>query len=56
MATDPGNPYKQRASGHEGIIYRCDECEYVATRVINLKNHKESKHEGIRYPCDNVTT
>ena len=32
--------------------YQCDECEYAATKVSNLKRHKESKHEGIRYTCD----
>ena len=40
-------------SKHEGIKYPCDQCEYSAVNLSNLKQHKEIKHEGIRYPCDN---
>ena len=29
----------------------CGECDYVATRAIDLKKHIESKHKGVRYPC-----
>ena len=32
--------------------YPCDQCEYVATFVSNLKKHKKINHEGVRYPCD----
>ena len=27
-------------------------CEYAATQLIALKNHKKSIHEGFRYSCD----
>ena len=37
---------------HQGLRYPCDQCEYVATEVHNLKLHIDSKHEGVRYPCD----
>ena len=31
---------------------QCDKCDYIATRVSNLKRHKKNKHGGKRYPCD----
>ena len=33
--------------------YVCDECEYVANILYNLKVHKSSQHEGLRHPCTN---
>ena len=41
--------YHHIRSKHEGIIF--DLCDYAATTLTNLKQHKEFKHEGIRYPC-----
>ena len=29
-----------------------DQCKYSATKLDNLKRHKESKHKDIRYICD----
>jgi len=37
---------------HNGVKYPCDQCEYVATRPGNLRQHKAAKHWGVRYPCD----
>ena len=37
---------------HEGINYQCDQCDYKATKKINLKRHKRVVHEGIKYKCD----
>ena len=36
---------------HRGVDH-CDQCDYAALTLGDLKRHKESKHEGIRYPCD----
>ena len=43
------------------FCYPCTECDYVATKASNLKQHKKSKHEGIRFslywmwlPCNNA--
>ena len=30
----------------------CDQCEYVAKKFSQLKDHQKAKHDGIRYPCD----
>lgn len=44
---------RHKAVVHEGILYPCDQCNYVATRTDHLKSHKEAKHEGIRrFACD----
>ena len=37
---------------HDGVRYSCEQCEYVATTVSSLKQHKDAKHEGVRYSCD----
>ena len=42
----------QKKAKHEVVRYSCDQCEHVATQVIDLKRHIEMKHEGVRYPCD----
>ena len=31
--------------------FPCDECEYVAKYMRNLKQHKKDRHEGVQYPC-----
>ena len=32
--------------------YKCDQCEFIASRSDYLKEHMESKHLGIRYNCE----
>jgi len=36
----------------EEVSLACDQCKYVATRIYDLRRHREGKHEGVRYPCD----
>ena len=36
---------------HEGVIYKCDQCDYRVRDRENLKNHKQSKHEGFVFWC-----
>ena len=33
-------------------IRPCDQCDFAASQLGNLKQHKKVKHERIRYPCD----
>ena len=33
-------------------IFPCDQCEYIAKRKHQLKEHKEARHDGVIYPCD----
>ena len=35
---------------HFEVRFPCDECEYVANKKVNLKQHKEA-HDEIFYPC-----
>ena len=35
-------------------LYPCDQCEYSAAELSNLKTHTKTKHEGIRYSCDQL--
>ena len=35
--------------------HACDQCQYSANKLSNLKQHKERKHEGVKYPCDQCT-
>ena len=32
--------------------FPCDECEYQATRISNLRTHKAGKHTGVKFPCN----
>ena len=32
--------------------FACNQCEYVAKKKFQLKEHCRSKHEGVVYPCD----
>ena len=60
VATDRPDLTKHKGEKHkesiinddEEPIFPCDQCEYVATQMGNLKTHKESIHQGIKYPCD----
>ena len=29
----------------------CDQCEYTATHISNLKRHKKARHDGVKFPC-----
>ena len=31
--------------------YQCEECNYKATRLFNLRQHIEGIHDGVKYPC-----
>lgn len=41
-----------KRSMHDGVRYPCDQCEYAATRILNLKLHIARKHDCIWCPCD----
>ena len=32
--------------GHEGIVYRCEQCDYRAKRKDTIKVHVDLKHKG----------
>ena len=36
----------------KGLRYKCNQCEYKATRKTNLTAHIQSVHEGLRYVCN----
>ena len=38
-------------SKHEGVVYPCDQCEYVTKAKKYLKEHIKSKHLGIQHNC-----
>ena len=51
--TKQGNPAKRpKLTEQKGLDYPCNLCEYVASKLSNLKRHIATKHEAIRYPCD----
>ena len=35
----------ERLEKESGVTYPCDECEYMAKRRENLKQHRRSKHQ-----------
>ena len=37
-----------KKSKHEGIRYPCNECEYAAIQVADLKRHKKRKHVTVK--------
>ena len=37
-----------KESVHEGVKYKCSECNYQATERGSLKKHRESVHEGVK--------
>lgn len=41
-----------RSGAIETTTNQCDQCEYSAHKLGNLKQHKAIQHEGVRYPCD----
>ena len=54
MARQPSD-LKRHTKGHEGIPYPCAQCNFIATKLVNLKQHLKTNHEGIKYPCDALT-
>ena len=41
---------KKRKRDDSDKVYPCDQCDFAATQLGNLKTYKESTPEGIRYP------
>jgi len=39
-------------SVHEGMMFPCESCDYLATEKSNLRKHIKSIHEGIRFSCE----
>merc|ERR1712133_174998 len=37
---------------HQGIEYRCNQCDYESDYKDSLTYHIQSKHENVRYYCD----
>ena len=40
---------------HYGLLFPCDQCEHVSTRLSNLKKHKLSKHDKVKHSCDHCS-
>ena len=40
---------------YQKVRYPCDQCDYKAKNVGNLKKHVESIHDGVCYTCDQCT-
>ena len=38
-------------SGHEGVKYPCNQCNYKATLKDSLQKHIKAIHDGVKYPC-----
>ena len=36
---------------HEGIKFRCNECDYQATQKSHLTSHQQSLHRDRKYDC-----
>ena len=36
---------------HEGVKYQCRQCDYLASSVGSLAEHKMTVHEGVKYRC-----
>ena len=46
------NEYQEdQADNNENVAYSCDQCNYNATEIQTIKNHKESCHK-VYYSCD----
>ena len=37
---------------HEGVVYKCDQCDYETHGTKNLRRHKTRVHDAVRFPCD----
>ena len=44
--------YRSAHKDQDATEYPCNQCDYQATRQVNLQQHIRSKHEGIKYPCN----
>ena len=43
---------QHKKSKHEGVVYCCDQCDFITSYSSDLKVHKNAKHLGIKYICD----
>ena len=41
------NLRKHKKSSHEGLVFKCNECEYVTRSEVNLRKHEQIKHRNI---------
>jgi hypothetical protein len=37
---------------HEGIFFKCSECDHQANTKGRLTTHIKSQHQGVRYFCE----
>ena len=42
---------RHKATVHDQIRHKCEDCDFSATTPGYLKVHVQSKHEGIRFEC-----
>ena len=42
--TNPATLWRHKNSVHDGVVYRCDECDYNTSWSSNLATHKKTKH------------
>merc|ERR1712129_477740 len=42
--TNPATLWRHKNSVHDGVVYRCDECDYNTSWSSNLAIHKKTKH------------
>ena len=42
---------KHKESVHEGVRYKCDQCEYTASQKGHLRTHKSVIHLGVIFNC-----
>ena len=47
MATYQQLVTKHEQSNHEGLIFICDQCDYMYKTQHSLKKHQQSRHEGV---------
>ena len=40
---------RHQQSKHEGVLYSCDQCDFIGTHKLSLRTHQQSKHEGVIY-------
>lgn len=50
---EPGHiePGRIEPEQQNGLVFKCEECEYQSPRKYNLSKHVESVHQGVRHPC-----
>ena len=52
MATTQGSLNVHWQSKHDGVRYKCDECDHLASTQATLRIHRQSKHSGTKYECE----